>query len=159
VAAYRFEARTAAAPETAFDLWTNLDRMTEWVGGVTRVTDVTGPLDQAGTTYTVWFGGMKSVTTVLEAERPHLFRSRFGNMILKGENTATFERDGSGTLIKQDMRTLGLISAISGRIFASGSYRGSFQGELNEFARLAELEAASEEMDGSRPPEGSPPAA
>jgi uncharacterized protein YndB with AHSA1/START domain len=135
---YRFATRTAASPERAFDLWTNLDRMKEWVGGVTKVTDVSGPAGRAGTTYTVWFGGMKSRTTVLEAERPRLLRSRFGNLILKGENLATFEPDGSGTLIRQEMRTRGLISAVFGRIFASGSYRGSFQGELDAFARLAE---------------------
>jgi uncharacterized protein YndB with AHSA1/START domain len=139
---YRFETRTKASPERAFDLWTNLERMKEWVGGVTKVTDATGPVDQVGTTYTVWFGGMRSRTTVLEAERPRLFRSRFGNLILKGENVATFEADGSGTVIRQQMQTRGLISAIFGRIFASGSYRGSFQGELEAFARLAEHEAA-----------------
>jgi uncharacterized protein YndB with AHSA1/START domain len=27
-----------------FRLWTDLDRMKEWVGGVTKVTDVTGPI-------------------------------------------------------------------------------------------------------------------
>lgn len=63
---YRFEVRTAASPERAFDLWTNLERMKEWVGG--------------------------------------------------------------------------LVAAIFGRIFAGGSYRGSFQGELNAFAELAARE-------------------
>ena len=84
---------------------------------------------------------MRSRTTVLEAERPRVFRSRFGNLILKGENVATFEPDGSGTIIRQEMRTRGRSSAIFGRIFASGSYRGSFQGELEALARLAEREA------------------
>lgn len=137
---YRFETRTAATPERAYDLWVDLDRMHEWVGGVTRVTDVSGPVTAAGTTYTVWFGGMKSRTTVVEAERPRVFRSRFGNLILKGENRATFEPDGTGTIIRQEMQTRGVISAIFGRLFASGSYRGSFQGELEAFARLAERE-------------------
>lgn len=135
---YRFETRTGASPERAFELWTDLQRMKEWVGGVTKVTDVSGPVDRAGTTYTVWFGGMKSRTTVLEAQRPRLFRSRFGNLILKGENVATFEPDGTGTVIRQEMRTRGIVAAIFGRLFASGSYRGSFQGELEAFARLAE---------------------
>jgi hypothetical protein len=135
---YRFETRTSASPDHAFDLWTNLERMKDWVGGVTKVTDVSGPPGEAGTTYTVWFGRMKSRTTVLEAERPRLFRSRFGNLILKGENVATFEPDGAGTVIRQTMQTHGLISAIFARIFASGSYRGSFQGELEAFARIAE---------------------
>lgn len=140
---YRYEVRTAASPERAFDLWTNLDRMREWVGGVSKVTDVSGPVAAAGTTYTVWFGGMRSRTTVLEAERPHRFRSRFGNLILRGENLATFEPDGTGTIIRQEMRTHGIVSAVFARIFASGSYRGSFQGELNAFAELAAHEGAT----------------
>lgn len=137
---YRFEARTAASPERAFDLCTNLDRMKEWVGGVTKVTDVSGPVDRAGTTYTVWFAGMKSRSTILEAERPRIFRSRFGNMILKGENVATFEPDGTGTVIREEIRTEGIVAAIFARLFAAGSYRGSFQGELNAFAELAARE-------------------
>lgn len=137
---YRFESRTTASPDRAFDLWTDLDRMKEWVGGVTKVTDVSGPVAATGTTYTVWFGGMKSRTEVLAAERPTMFRTKFGNLILRGENVATFEPDGAGTLIKQEFRTQGFIAAIFGRIFAGGSYRGSFQGELNAFANLAEPE-------------------
>jgi uncharacterized protein YndB with AHSA1/START domain len=140
MATYRTVARTAASPGRTFDLFTNLERMHEWVGGVTKVTDVSGPVARAGTTYSVWFGRMRSRTEVLEAERPRRFRSRFGNMLLRGENAATFEPDGTGTLITQEMRTEGLISAIFARIFASGSYRGSFQGELNAFAELAARE-------------------
>jgi hypothetical protein len=37
--------------------------------------------------------------------------------------------------------TEGLVAAIFGRIFAMGSYRGSFRGELDTFVRLAEAEA------------------
>lgn len=140
MAVYRFETRTAAPPDRAFDLWTNLERTKEWVGGVTKVTDVSGPVDTAGTTYTVWFGGMKSPTEVLEVERPRVFRTRFGNWLLRGENVTTFEPDGDGTRIRQEMRTHGIIAAISARIFASGSYKGSFRGELEAFARLAERE-------------------
>lgn len=135
---YRFETRTAAAPERAFALWTDLDRMKEWVGGVTGVSDVSGPVDRVGTNYTVHFGRMKSHTEVLDVERPVRFRTRFGNRVLKGENTTTFEPDGDGTLIRQELRTHGVVSAIFARIFASGSYRGSFRSELEAFARLAE---------------------
>jgi uncharacterized protein YndB with AHSA1/START domain len=151
---YRFETRTGAAPERAFDLWTDLDRMKEWVGGVTKVTDVSGPVDRVGTTYTVWFGRMRSRTEVLEAERPRRFRSRFGNFLLRGENLATFEPDGAGTRIKQEMRTRGLISAIFARLFASGSYKGSFKGELNAFARLAEQDTGAA---GPARPDGAAP--
>ena len=138
---YRFTVHVAAPPEAVFGLWTNLDRMSEWVGGVTKVTDVTGPSDQGGTRYTVWFGSMHSTTEILEAIRPRLIRTHFGNRLLRGETRATFEADRGGTLLTQEFRTEGLIPAIVARVFATGSYRGSFRGELNAFARLAEQDA------------------
>jgi uncharacterized protein YndB with AHSA1/START domain len=143
VGTYRFQARAKAPPELVFDLWTNLERMAEWVGGVTAVTDVSGPVDHAGTTYVAHFGRMKSPTQVLAAERPRRFVTRFGNRLLRGENATVFEPDGEGTLITEEFRTRGLIPAISARLFALGSYKGSFQGELNEFVRIAERETAS----------------
>jgi uncharacterized protein YndB with AHSA1/START domain len=141
--AYRFTVHVAAPPDRVFDLWTNLDRMKEWVGGVTKVTDVSGPLDRAGTRYTVWFGSMRSPTEVLGVERPRKIRTRFGNRVLRGETTATFEPDGAGTRLTQEFQTEGLIPAVMARIFATGSWRGSFRGELDAFARLAEAEAGS----------------
>jgi uncharacterized protein YndB with AHSA1/START domain len=139
---HRLSVHVAAPPEHVFDLWTNLDRMKEWVGGVTKVTDVTGPVDRAGTRYTVWFGRMRSQTEVLEAERPRFFRTRFGNSILRGEGSASFEPDGAGTRVVQEFRTVGVIAAIAAWIFAQGSYRGSFQGELNAFAKIAERDSS-----------------
>lgn len=140
---HRVSAHVAAPPDRVFGLWIDLDRMKDWVGGVTRVTDVSGPVAQAGTTYTVWFGRMASRTEVLEADPPRYFRTRFGNRILAGESSARFQADGEGTRIEQEFRTRGLISGIMGRFFALGSYRGTFQGELNTFARLAEAEEAT----------------
>jgi uncharacterized protein YndB with AHSA1/START domain len=138
---YEFSTYVAAPPERVFDLWTDLDRMRDWVGGVTRVSDVSGPVDRAGTTYTVWFGRMASRTQVLEAQRPRRFRTRFGNRILRGTNEATFEPAGGGTQLTQRFETEGLIAAVVARIFATGSYQGSFRGELAAFAQLAEQEA------------------
>jgi uncharacterized protein YndB with AHSA1/START domain len=142
MATHRLSVHVAAPPEHVFDLWIDLDRMKEWVGGVTKVTDVTGPVDRAGTRYTVWFGGMRSQTEVLEADRPRLLRTRFGNSILRGEASATFEPEGNGTRIDQELRTEGVIAAIAAWIFAQGSFRGSFQGELNAFAKLAERDVS-----------------
>ena len=142
---YEFSTFIAASPDRVFDLWTDLDRMPEWVGGVTRVSDVSGPITQAGTTYTVWFGRMASRTQVLDVERPRRFRTRFGNRILRGTNEATFEPVGPGTQLTQRMETEGLIAAIMARIFASGSYEGSFRGELAKFAGIVEREAGIEE--------------
>jgi uncharacterized protein YndB with AHSA1/START domain len=140
---HRLTALSAAPPERVFALWTDLDRMKEWVGGVTKVTDLTGPVDRVGTRYVVWFGPVKSQTVVLEADRPRRFSTRFGSWILRGVSTATFEAEGTGTRITQDMRTEGLVSAITSRLFALGSFKGSYQGELNDFAKLAERQATS----------------
>ena len=142
---YRLTARTDASVEEAFALWTNLERASEWIGGLTRVSDITGPIDVVGTRYTSWFGKMSSPTEVVAVERPRLFRTRFGNRMLRGESQAVFEPDGRGTRITQDFWTEGLIPGLMGRIFATGSYKGSFQGELNEFARLATAQARSAE--------------
>ncbi|HEX8025308.1 MAG TPA: SRPBCC family protein [Candidatus Limnocylindrales bacterium] len=144
MATFRLATHVAAPLEQVFALWTNLDRMREWIGGVTGVTDVSGPFDQAGTTYTTWFGKMSSRTTVVQAERPHLFHTRYRNRILSGESLATFEADGhGGTRLTEEFRTEGLVAWVFARIFATGSYKGSFRGELNEFVRIAEREAVA----------------
>ena len=135
---YRFEIHVAAPPEHVFGLWTDLDRAKEWIGGLTKYTDITGPIDQVGTRYTAWFGKVRSPTEVLEVERPRFIRTRFGSRLLRGETSSTFEPDGDGTRLTQTFRTEGVIPAIAARIFATGSYKGSFRGELAEFGRIAE---------------------
>jgi uncharacterized protein YndB with AHSA1/START domain len=136
----------AAPPERVFALWIDLDRMPEWVGGISRVTNVSGPVDHAGTTYTVWFGRMASRTEVLDVERPHSIRTRFGNRLLRGISEATFEPHDGGTHLTQRLETQGFLAALLAHIFARGSYKGSFRGELATFARLAEAE-----VQGDRP--------
>ena len=142
MATYRFETLIDAPPERVFALWMDLDRMKEWVGGVTGVTDVTGPIDQAGTRYTVLFGRMRSPTQILEVERPRHVKTSFGNFVLKGESEVTFEPKGRGTRLAQTFRTRGVVSAVFARLFATGSYKGSFRGELEAFRKIAEREAA-----------------
>lgn len=141
VATYRFTVHVSAPIENVFGAWIDLDRMREWVGGVTGVTDVTGPVDRVGTRYTVMFGRMRSETEVLEADPPHLLHTRFGNWLLRGESRATFEPDGNETRLTVEVRTKGWVSAIMARIFATGSYQGSFLGELRAFARLVEQQS------------------
>jgi uncharacterized protein YndB with AHSA1/START domain len=142
VATTRLSTFAEAPPELVFDLWIDLERMKDWVEGVTRVTDVSGPVDRPGTTYVVCFGPVKSHTTVLEAERPTRFRSRFGSWVLRGENMATFSPEAGGTRIDQEIRTIGWFSEITSRLFSIGSSKGSYRGELNAFARLSERQAA-----------------
>jgi uncharacterized protein YndB with AHSA1/START domain len=141
LARYTFSTHVAASPEQVFALWTNLDRMREWVGGVTRVTDVSGPIDRVGTTYVVRFGRMTSPTEVIEVDRPRRFATRFGNRLLRGRSSATFEPDAGGTRVTQELETVGRVSAVSAWLFSRGSYQGSFRGELEAFARIAEREA------------------
>jgi hypothetical protein len=74
----------------------------------------------------------------LEAERPRLVQTRFGNWLLRGVEQTAFEEEGDETRLTQEYWTQGIIPAIAGRIFAIGSYKGSFRGELNSFVRLAE---------------------
>ena len=61
--------------------------------------------------------------------------------MLRGETRVTFEPTAAGTRLTQEFQTEGLIPAISAWIFALGSYKGSFRGELETFVRIAEREA------------------
>lgn len=138
---YRFSLRVAAPPEQVFDLWVNPDRAPEWIGGLTAITDRVGEPGTTGARHVNHFGRMRSPTEVIAAERPRHISTRFGSWLLRGETEATFTPDGDGTRIDQTLRTKGVISAISARVFAAGSYKGSFQGELEHFGRLAEADA------------------
>ena len=143
MAHYKISTVVAAPIDKVFALWTDLERMGDWVGGVTGVSEVSGPVAQVGTTYVVHFGPVKSPTEVLEVERPRRFATKFGSWVLRGRSSATFEPEGDGTRVTQEFETVGRISAISAWIFSRGSYEGSFRGELEKFARIAEREAAT----------------
>jgi uncharacterized protein YndB with AHSA1/START domain len=147
MARFEFSRFVAAPPEQVFDLWVNLDRAREWIRGLSTITDVSGPSDRAGTTYTWWFGRTASPTEVLEAQPPRHIKTRLGNWYLRGVTEATFEPEADGTRIVQRFETEGLIPAIVGRIFATGSYPGSFRGELATFARIAEREAGERGLE------------
>ena len=121
---HRFHSR-CTPPERVFALWTDLGRMGEWVGGVTGVTDISGPVDRAGTTYVVHFGPMKSPTEILDVDPPRRFVTRFGSWLLRGRSSAESGPDGDGTRVTQDFQTIRLISAISAWVFSRGSYEGS----------------------------------
>ena len=142
MASYEFVVDIDAPREQVFALWTNLDRMSEWIGGVQDVVDRVGPVAQAGSSYVVRFGSWaKSPTTVIAAEQPVRYATRFGNSYLRGENEATFEDVHGRTRLKQTFRIHGLLPRLMARIFATGSYKGSFRGELNHFKSICEREA------------------
>jgi len=105
VSRYRISVEIDAPRAHVYDLFIDLTRMREWVGGVTSVTDVVGTPDQAGSTYVVHFGPMKSRTEVLVAERPTVFRTKFGTFLLRGESEAYFE-DIQGRMTFPGVRAL-----------------------------------------------------
>lgn len=127
-----------APPELVFSLWIDTERMPAWIEGLSKVTDVSGPMDQAGTTYVAWFGRMASRNEILEVDPPRFIRTRLGSWLLRGVTEATFEPEGGGTRVTQRFQTEGLLPSTAARLFAMGSWRGSFRGELATFARLAE---------------------
>ena len=133
----------AAPREQVFARWIDLERMPDWVGGMKDVIDLSGSVDQVGTTWTTRFGNWAtSPTTVIAAERPAHFATRFGNTYLRGENEAWFENSSGKTRLTQEFRVHGLLPRLTARIFATGSYKGSFRGELNHFKEICEREAA-----------------
>ncbi len=81
------------------------------------------------------------VIDIAAAERPARFSTRFGNTYLRGENDARFEDVGGQTRLTQEFRINGLLPRIMARIFATGSYKGSFRGELNHFKEICERDA------------------
>ncbi len=149
MAHYQLSILIHAPQARVFDAFMDLDRMPEWVGGVTRVTDLTGPVLEPGTRYTVWFGRMRSPTEILAVDRPRHVRTRFGNLILKGESDVTFQPEANGTLLTQQFHTRGLISAVAARLFATGSHKGSFRGELEAFRKIVEREASTHSEEGA----------
>lgn len=159
MAEYRFSVHVDAPPEQVFDLWVNLDRAHEWIRGLTSITDRVGDPGTTGSTYVTRFGPARSPTTVLAAERPRHIVTKFGNWYLRGENEATFTPEAGGTRLDQIFRTNGFIPAITARIFAAGSYKGSFQGELEHFARIAEADARSADAAPDGAAQAAPPPA
>jgi hypothetical protein len=121
--------------------------MPEWIVGLSKITDRTGPLDRAGTTYVSWFGRMSGRNEILVADPPRRIRTLLGSRLLRGETEATFASERGGTLVTQTFATEGFLPGIVARIWGMGSYKGSFQGELNTFARIAEEEAMKAKTD------------
>ena len=80
---------------------------------------------------------------ILEVDRPRLVRTRFGSWLLRGVEQAHVRGPGRRYGLTQEFWTNGIISVVMARIFAFGSYKGGFRGELNSFVRLAEREARS----------------
>ena len=141
VSRHTFTIGIAAPVDVVFDLWTNLERMREWTGGVTKVTGPTGPMDRVGTRYSVWFGGMESRTEVIDAERPKRFGTRREPDPARHEHhlvrTGRHRHDPD-----PGVRDRGPRRRVHGPDFRPRVVQGQLRGELEAFRRIAETEAA-----------------
>jgi polyketide cyclase/dehydrase/lipid transport protein len=144
MAQHTFTIDIAAPPETVYDIWVDPERSLEWTEGLTKVTDISGELGRAGTSYRAWFGPTASRVQVVVGERPRRFAWQVRLGPIAAEFDSSFEPSSSGTMMTETVRTTGLISWLWNRVLSTGSYRGSFRGELRAFARICEREARSQ---------------
>jgi hypothetical protein len=136
-----------AAPGLVWDVYTNLDRIPEWQTGDPRLLEASGRGDEVGTTYTVRRGPGAARTTVTEAVRPELHRSRtrayFG---LSFDLAAKLLPEQGGTRILLQAQThwpkgLGLLGRVVEFAFLNEQ---EAKGELERLKVLVESGAANE---------------
>jgi uncharacterized protein YndB with AHSA1/START domain len=139
-----------AAPSTVWDLYTDLDRMSEWQTGDPRVLAIDGCGDQVGTTYAVRRGPGAARTTVTEAVRPSLHGSRTNAYLgLSFDLTARLLPEQGGTRLLLEAQThwprgIGLLGRVAEFVFLNG---GEADRELERLKVLVESEAAKESPD------------
>jgi uncharacterized membrane protein len=139
----------AAPLELVWDLNADATRLTEWNPAVLEVRDVTGRLDQVGTTYTGVisamgrrFPGRNRVTRV----EPHRLVETEGTGVA-GANArvlVTFERRGDGTrvIVTIDFDLPGgFLGGIAERLFATRQLEDQLKASNRGFKALAEREA------------------
>ena len=156
---YRFEVDVGLGPVDALFLWADLDRVTGWmgVGGVSDVVVGRGmdplvlpgrrfPLviaPESGYTLRFRFRPVRVQVMWLDDRSKTAYRTRLAGSLRRGELLATFEQHGSGSHLTLDIQTEGLLPGVVGRLLATGSYPGTYRGQLKAFARLAERERLS----------------
>ena len=158
MATHRFSVHANLAPVDALFLWADLDRVTEWMAGVRRVTDVAGREDRPdftlpgrrnplvlvpGSRYVLWYRLGPARHEVLlrhDAAAALGHRSRVDGRFRRGEIHAVFGADDGGSRVTLEVRPDGLMPSIVGLLLSIGWHRGSFRGQLGAFARLAERE-------------------
>jgi uncharacterized protein YndB with AHSA1/START domain len=121
------------------------DRIPDWFPGVRSVRKVSGPLDAAGTTYTLGFNPLvRSRVEVIEVEAPFMHTRRWdaGPLGTHGTATVLLREEDAGTHVDLDV-TYGLPLGILGRwlerltIVRRRAARG-IRRELQAFADFAE---------------------
>ena len=155
---HRFTVHANLAPVDALFLWADLDRVTEWMEGVTRVSDIIGRPDRPGFTlpgrrsplvlvpgsrYVLWYRlgpARLEVLPLEDAQAPLGHRTHVSGRFRRGEVRVEFEAEDGGSRVTMSVRTESLLPSIAGRLLTAGFYRGSFRSQLRSFARVAERE-------------------
>jgi hypothetical protein len=155
---HRFSVHANLVPIEALFLWVNLDRVSEWMHGVTRVSDVIGRPDRPdftlprqrtplvispGSRYVLWFrfGPVWHEVLPVAQPGPRLdHRTRLHGRFRRGEMLVTFEPEGGGSRVRLEVQPEGLLPSLTARLMAVGFARGSFRRQLRAFAMVAERE-------------------
>lgn len=96
---HRYSTWIAAAPEAVYDLFSDLDRHAEWESGNPRVTNLSGSVEQPGTTYDFTYGSWLTYHARVEAaDRPRRFAvSANGPLGLRATQRSEFVAENNGT--------------------------------------------------------------
>jgi hypothetical protein len=130
------------SPERVFELYTDAQRLGDWQAGVKQV-DASASLAEAGTTWTVRYGGPFTVKgTVLEVERPGRHRQRFSELLglVRCTTTASFLGVDGGTRATFDF-DYRVVGGPIGRLFddmVGGEIESRFTKDLAGLKALAE---------------------
>lgn len=85
-------------PEAAWDLWVDAARFTQWQTALVRVSELTGPVSEVGTTYLLDHGPKaKRQVRVVASERPMRHVIEQTGMGVQDQTVATFEPEENGT--------------------------------------------------------------
>jgi uncharacterized protein YndB with AHSA1/START domain len=139
-----------ASPEQVWAAQLDGPGIAEWFPGARSVSDISGPLDRPGTTYTVQFNPLRrSTVEITEVEAPimhtRLWRAR--PMGSRGRATVLMHPEDGGTRVDLDV-SYELPLGSLGRLLESRSWvrhraaRGIRQ-ELQAFSRFAERRAVA----------------
>jgi activator of Hsp90 ATPase-like protein len=124
----------------AWDLWVDAWRFPQWQSLLLAVRDLSGPVSEVGTTYTLDHGPkMRRHARVVAAERPVRHVIEQTGMGVRDQTVATFEPEGSGTrLTVVTYAHLGFVMRALTRLYSGQRDQREFQREIDRLVGLAQ---------------------